>query len=87
MVNKAIEFFILEDYSNIYVPHTEIEYFDTYEDALSHVNDKDENGNLKYTTCMITRKGITPTLQRMEIFERWIFENGKFVSHNICREN
>lgn len=84
MVNKSVEFFILEDCTNQYIPPTEIEYFDTYEDALSHVNDKDEDGKLKYFTCMITRKCITPTLQRMEIFDHWIFENGKFVCHNKC---
>ena len=86
MISKTVEFYILEDYSDIYVPRVEVEYFDAYEDAAAHVKDTDETGRLKYATCIIARKMIKLGMQIPEIFDRWIFENGELVSTNHCRK-
>ena len=47
MVNRTIELYVIEDCSGEYNSR-EDEYFDTYKEAYSHINDQDNNGHYKY---------------------------------------
>ena len=87
MTGRTIEFYVIKDCSGEY-DSTEVEYFDTFEDAVAHINDTLRDGRLKYTgwwsddqECKIIKKIISPEYKTFIEQECWHFENGKLIEH------
>lgn len=89
MVNRTIELYVIKDSSGEYNVG-EDEYFDTYKEAYSHINDQDDKGKGYYKyhgfwtsqqECAITKKVLTPETKLFVETDSWKFKNGKLVSH------
>lgn len=94
MTKRNIEFFVLVDCSGEYNT-TEAEYFDTFEEARSHINDTNEHGNFKYhgwwtdaQECEIKRIIITPEYKLPKTTDIWAYRNGRLdETHSYHYEN
>ena len=83
MVTKPIELFVI--CSDGEKPCMENEYFDTFEDARSHISDMKEDGRrYKYSgwwgdrqVCDIKRIYIEPGMKRPLCTNTWAFKDGK----------
>ena len=83
MVRERKEYFVItkqtsESYS------IDNEWFDTFEEARKHINDKDENGNYKYTgwctgsqKCRIERRVVGGKQKSMVTLDSWSYYDGK----------
>lgn len=87
MTKKTIEFYVIKEEISEY-NEREAEYFDTFEEARSHINDTDENGRYKYCgywtdsqECSICRKFINPQTKTMITTDTWVFKKGKLINH------
>lgn len=88
MVTKTIEFYAIR---KMYEPGDD-ECFDTFEQAVSHILDKDEkspnhfkyeaywNGSLRQE-CIIYKYRLDPTTKTLKRVEMWEFEDGVQKSH------
>ena len=87
MITKTIEFFTIT-IDTVTGPCIDKDVFDTFDEARSHISDKDENGKYKYSTgwidrqdCIICRYFCCPSMHKLSITDRWTYSNGKLVGH------
>ena len=83
MIKERKEFFVLVKESGEY-SISDVEWFETFEEARSHINDLDEKGQFKYTAwflrsqaCYIERRAVGGKLPRMVTLNRWSFKKGQ----------
>lgn len=81
MITKTIEYFALVEENERSMGEREI--FDTFEEARSHINDKNEDGTYKYREpwndyqgCWIRRYYADSTMKNVSITNIWRFSNG-----------
>jgi len=88
MIKERKEFFVLVKESGEYSV-SDVEWFDTFEEARSHINDLDENGRFKYTgwwldsqACYIERRAVGGKLPQMVTLDCWAFKHGHIDGNN-----
>ena len=81
MITKTIEYFALVEENERSMGEREI--FDTFEEARSHINDKNEDGSYKYREpwndyqgCWIYRYYADSTRKTVSTTNVWQFSNG-----------
>lgn len=94
MITKTIEFFTITIDNNA-EPYIDKDVFDTFDEARSHISDKNENGKYKYSTgwidrqdCNIRRYFCCPGMHKLSKTDQWHYSEGKLVQHyNWDKEN
>lgn len=95
MVTKTIELFIIA-----IDPVTESklinkEAFDTFDEARSHILDKNKDGKYKYSTgwidrqdCVIRRYFVCHNMRVPSLTDEWNYNDGKLIRHfNLDKEH
>ena len=88
MVTKTIEFYAIR---NLQEPGDD-ECFDTFEQAVAHISDKDEKSpnHFKYEAyydgslrqeCVIRKYRVDPTIKTLRWVEMWEFRDGKEINY------
>ena len=95
MTTKTIELFVIA--INPVTTNNLInkEAFDTFNEARSHILDKNEDGMYKYSTgwidrqdCVIRRYFVCPNMKVPSLTDEWTYSEGKLVSHfNLDKEH
>ena len=83
MVKERKEYFVIKDCSGEY-NSVDAEWFDTFEEARSHINDSNEHGNYRYTgwytdsrECEIERRVVGGKQKRMVTLDSWNYRDGR----------
>lgn len=87
MITKTIEFFTIS-IDSITGPLIDKDVFDTFDEARSHILDKNENGKYKYSTgwidrqdCIIKRYFCCPGMHKLSTTDKWYYNDGKLIRH------
>ena len=88
MTTKTIELFVIAIDPVTGIDLINKEVFDTFDEARSHILDKNEDGKYKYSTgwidrqdCIICRYFVCPSMRVPSKTDEWIYSEGKFVKH------
>lgn len=88
MITKTIEYFAIVEENERSMGEREI--FDTFEEARSHINDKNEDGTYKYREpwndyqgCWIYRYYADSTMKTVSTTNVWQFSDG-FLYNSYC---
>ena len=95
MTTKTIEIFVITIDPVTVSKLINKEVFDTFDEARSHILDKDEEGKYKYSTgwidrqdCVIRRYFVCPDMRVPSLTDDWTYSEGKLVSHfNLDKEH
>lgn len=88
MITKTIELFVIA-IDPVTEPHLiDKEAFDTFDEARSHILDKNKDNKYKYSPgwvnrpeCIIRRYFCCPGMHKLCITDEWNYSDGKLTKH------
>lgn len=93
MTTKTIELFVIavDPLTEINIINKEV--FDTFDEARSHILDKNKDGKYEYSPewvnrpdCIIRRYFVCPSMRVPSLTDEWTYSDGKLVQHRWDKE-